>query len=1502
MERTTTTPVGVNVRGGIRVATLLAVAAGTVASVQAARAQIEGAQVARGSAAFQSSNGRTVITAANNTVINYTRFDIGAGQTVQFVQPTADARVLNRISSSSPTRIDGSLLANGRVYLVNPAGVVFGKNAIVDAARFVAAASKMSDGDFLRGDDRFTGVSGSVVNEGRIGAGSVHLIGRVVENHGSIVAQGGVVTMLSGNDVLLREQGSRVSVRIDGKDLEASATGGTGAMQVVSRSEMRTQSTEASGTMSGPTAGGAGRRFSSLGAGSVLSVAFSGAAVKNTGSIHVGGGAAVLGAPTGDVRNVGVISADVPSGTAGEVIVHGRDVVHSGEISAVAEDGQSGRVVVTSTHSTMLGDGSRTSVAGGDGVADAGTVLVHSYNGSTMFAPGAVIDLSGGAEGGNAGYAEVSAVGALGFRGVVLSAHAAGYADAMLYLDPRDVYITSAALHDSELLDGVIAAYETLDDYFVSAEAIEAFLGSVRIEATRDILISQSIHKTNGDLRLDAGRDIIFGVAPTAPCPDPDPCDPKDHCPPRDPCAPPPPPPPACPPQPCNDGGDPKHDGKHDGRPRGRGHVRDCEDDRGEHGGWGKGKGHGSGWGRGGRERDCYDTKHDGKHDGTPRGRGHVGDCDPPPPPPPPCEPPPPPCPPCPPVDCPPPGPIDTITIEANNVTMVAGHSILDQTVSGTHIRALEGEVVLQGTSGVVQCGDVGVPNGGRVEINQGESMVVDGVHNRVLNAESTAVSLKSYNGSITFDTPDGSAQRFGYLNAQAGQDIVINDAVAVGGDGAFYAGEHVQIGAGVASDSGFLLFNSGLNGNGGDVSFTQPGVVIGARDISLIAGGPGIPGDARVDARTNSPRFLGAGGAEGTSPGRFVIAQNATITSEGLPEYAQFGGGLSCDTQYEVQSYAGDVVINDGAPVAHADLWLAGSSAFDGLATGRSVINADLDLCRVTVLGNSTINADVTTEHTQIYTGPVMVEGLRTLTGTQVFFKSTVDATEPGAGGLTINAETIFDANVGSEAALASLTVNGEATLGGGGLGTIDVRTLGDQRFNGPLTLAQDASLASLEGGVIRFGAAVDGPFDLLVRTPGGLVSFGGDVGASRELESLMICTDALEDVAMPFVADHERVLGIPRRATIVGEGDLAIHVGDFAVCTGEKFTVLGSLLLDATNSATLGDVTTVGDMRIVSPSITLLRRPASDLFAVDGSLVEDRGVDFVAGGGIFMEGNVTLGGSDSLPAPRFGSATNTFSENLGAFERREMDPAETSIAALVDELNRVLDQRVPFDVVPPPPPPPLPGQALEDARPRDPMFQDRVIQSVYDVEMLRRIAIAGRGVTIEGALGLSQAFYNDSPTGNEYTPEELQSAATRFDIDTVERLTNLHDSVFGVGAEGEERTGAMRDAIQTAACCYRSAFGTGVFDAHEFAVFTRENGCGEATREHLLSIDRVLSRMREVGLTPVEYIAMRNRLLARLAPMGSYLSVTEVAHAVEAVRLDEAEQAMYAGSQRVW
>lgn len=73
-------------------------------------------------------------------VIDWQGFSIGEGNTVIFRQPGADAAALNRVIGDDPSEILGTLEANGRVFLVNPHGVIFGPDATVDVGSLVASA------------------------------------------------------------------------------------------------------------------------------------------------------------------------------------------------------------------------------------------------------------------------------------------------------------------------------------------------------------------------------------------------------------------------------------------------------------------------------------------------------------------------------------------------------------------------------------------------------------------------------------------------------------------------------------------------------------------------------------------------------------------------------------------------------------------------------------------------------------------------------------------------------------------------------------------------------------------------------------------------------------------------------------------------------------------------------------------------------------------------------------------------------------------------------------------------------------------------------------------------------------------------------------------------------------------------------------------------------------------------------------------------------------------
>lgn len=177
-----------------------------------------GGQVISGQATIHQSGGAMVIDqASRNMIANWQSFDIGKGNSVTFNQPSADATALNRVVGQDPSRVLGSLKANGNVFLVNPNGILFGAGAQVDVGGLVASTLDIADADFLRGDYRFWGEGGDILNQGELGGSVVALIAPVVRNEGTII---GDTALAAGTDVTLDFNGDGlISVTVDASTL-----------------------------------------------------------------------------------------------------------------------------------------------------------------------------------------------------------------------------------------------------------------------------------------------------------------------------------------------------------------------------------------------------------------------------------------------------------------------------------------------------------------------------------------------------------------------------------------------------------------------------------------------------------------------------------------------------------------------------------------------------------------------------------------------------------------------------------------------------------------------------------------------------------------------------------------------------------------------------------------------------------------------------------------------------------------------------------------------------------------------------------------------------------------------------------------------------------------------------------------------------------------------------------------------------------------------------------
>src|SRR5215831_16543043 len=140
-------------------ATLTAVAALLVLQ-RPALAGPTGGQVAAGSATISQSGSTTNVNqSSQSTIINWQTFSIAPKETVNFNQPNSSAVALNRVIGNEQSIISGALNANGRVFLINQAGVVFSKGAQVNVGGLVASTLDISNSDFMAGRYKFTGDS-----------------------------------------------------------------------------------------------------------------------------------------------------------------------------------------------------------------------------------------------------------------------------------------------------------------------------------------------------------------------------------------------------------------------------------------------------------------------------------------------------------------------------------------------------------------------------------------------------------------------------------------------------------------------------------------------------------------------------------------------------------------------------------------------------------------------------------------------------------------------------------------------------------------------------------------------------------------------------------------------------------------------------------------------------------------------------------------------------------------------------------------------------------------------------------------------------------------------------------------------------------------------------------------------------------------------------------------------------------------------------------------------
>ena len=96
-----------------------------------------------------SAGNQLTITNTPGAIINWQSFSINAGEVTRFIQQNSQSTVLNRVVGQDPSQILGALQSNGKVFVINPNGILFGAGAQVDVNGLVASSLKLSNEDFL---------------------------------------------------------------------------------------------------------------------------------------------------------------------------------------------------------------------------------------------------------------------------------------------------------------------------------------------------------------------------------------------------------------------------------------------------------------------------------------------------------------------------------------------------------------------------------------------------------------------------------------------------------------------------------------------------------------------------------------------------------------------------------------------------------------------------------------------------------------------------------------------------------------------------------------------------------------------------------------------------------------------------------------------------------------------------------------------------------------------------------------------------------------------------------------------------------------------------------------------------------------------------------------------------------------------------------------------------------------------------------------------------------
>ena len=498
--------------------------AGGVGTVAAAP---QGGVVVGGQGAIQQVDKTTLVNQQSQSLaIDWNSFSLAADETAQFNQPSSSATVLNRIVGQNPSEIFGRIDANGRVFLVNPNGIVFGQGSVVNVASLLASGLKMDPEGFMNGDYSLFSESadtpGVVVNRGLLQAatgGSINLVGGAVANEGLIVADLGQVNLAAGRSAVLDFDGDGLIGFAVSEEIiqnlqilesavtnsgQISADGGQVLMQAKVAQDVFSSAVNNSGVIRASRIDRSGGEVRLVGSGApVMSsgvIDVSGQGDSDGGTVHLlGEEVSLIGA--------GSIDASGPSG-GGTVLIGG--------------DYQGANAVIQNANRTYVGADTVIKANAND-VGDGGKVIVWADDTTEFHGQ---VSARGGTDSGNGGFVEISGKKSLVLFDLPDQIDVSAFvgSDGTILLDPNAINIVTTVEADPGL-----PVYNNSSGSAVSIEIadIVAALGGANVILTTsdsggagdDISVTGTLTwagantlTLNADDNLDVSSGLIYST------------------------------------------------------------------------------------------------------------------------------------------------------------------------------------------------------------------------------------------------------------------------------------------------------------------------------------------------------------------------------------------------------------------------------------------------------------------------------------------------------------------------------------------------------------------------------------------------------------------------------------------------------------------------------------------------------------------------------------------------------------------------------------------------------------------------------------------------------------------------------------------------------------------------------------------------------------------------------------------------------------------------------